>query len=69
MKIKLLQTMPSQFSFRIAPNWPKIGKALMTSQFSDITSSSIFFHAILFLLSSLVIGPNFTSTSSLFLEL
>ena len=43
MKIKRLQTMPSQSSFRIAPNWPKIGKTIMTSQFSDITSSSIFF--------------------------
>ena len=61
--------MPPEFSFPIAPNWPKIRKIIMTSQFSDITSSSIFFHTVLFLLSSLVISPNFTSTSSLFLEL
>ena len=29
--------------FQIAPNWPKIGKLAMTSQFADMTSSSIFF--------------------------
>ena len=28
---------------RTAPNWPKIRKMTMTSQFSDMTSSSIFF--------------------------
>ena len=29
--------------FRIAPTWPWIGEMTMTSQFSDIESSSIFF--------------------------
>ena len=29
--------------FRIAPNWPKIGKMIMTSQFSDMMVSSNFF--------------------------
>ena len=28
--------------FRIAPNWPQIRKITMTSQFTDMTSSSIF---------------------------
>ena len=41
----------------------------MTSQYSDITSSSIFFDVVLFLLSSLVTGPSFMSISSLVLEL
>ena len=41
----------------------------MTSQFSDMTSSSIFFDVVLFLLSSLVTGPSFMSISSLVLEL
>ena len=43
--------------------------ATMTSQFSDMTSLSKFFDVILFLLSSLVTGPNFMSISSLVLEL
>ena len=33
---------------RIAPNWPSIGKITITLQFSDITSSSIFFFVCLF---------------------
>ena len=41
----------------------------MTSQISDITSTSTFFDLVLFLLSSLVTGPTFMSTSSLVLEL
>ena len=61
--------MGPEFSFRIAPNWPKIGKMTMTSQFADITSSSNFFGINLFFLSSLVIGPSFMSISSLVLEL
>ena len=40
-----------------------------TSQFSDMTSTSIFFDVVLFLLSSLVTGPSFTSILSLVLEL
>ena len=41
----------------------------MTSQFSDMTSTSNFFDVVLFLLSSLVTGPSFMSISSLVLEL
>ena len=41
----------------------------ITSQFSDMTSSSNFFDVVLFLLSSLVTGPSFMSISSLVLEL
>ena len=41
----------------------------MTSQFSDMMSSSTFFDSVLFLLSSLVTGPSFMSISSLDLEL
>ena len=54
---------------RTAPNWPKIRKMTMTSQFSDMTSSSIFFNVVLFLLSALVTGPSFMAISSLVLEL
>ena len=35
--------MRPESGFRIAPNWPWIGKMTMTSQFADMTSSSIFF--------------------------
>ena len=41
----------------------------MTSQFSDMTSTSNFFDVVLFLLSSLVTGPSFMSISSLVLKL
>ena len=41
----------------------------MTSQFSDMTSSSNFSDVVLFLLSSLVTGRSFSSISSLVLEL
>ena len=41
----------------------------MSSQFSDMMSTSIFFDIALFLLSSLVTGPSFMSISSLVLEL
>ena len=41
----------------------------MTSQFSDMTSSSNFFDGVLFLLSGLVADPSFLSRSSLVLEL
>ena len=41
----------------------------MTSQFSDMTSSSDSFDVVLFVLSHLVTGPSFMSTSSLVLEL
>ena len=54
---------------RTAPNWPKIWKMTMTSQFSDMTSTPNIFDVVLFLLSSLVTGPGFMSISSLVLEL
>ena len=41
----------------------------MTSQFSDMTSSSNFFDVVLFFLSRLVTGPNFMSILPLVLEL
>ena len=41
----------------------------MTSQFANMTSSSNFFDVVLFLLSSLVIGPTVMSISSPVLEL
>ena len=47
----------------------KIGKMTMTSQFSDMTSTSNFFEVILFLLSSLVTGRSFMSISLRLLEL
>ena len=52
-----------------APNWPKIRKMIMTSQFSDMTSTSNFVDVVLFLLSSLFTRPSFTSIPSLVLKL
>ena len=62
-----MQTLRPESGHRTAPNWPEIRK--MTSEFSDMTSSSNFFDLVLFLLSSLVTGPRFMSISSLVLEL
>ena len=45
--------------FRIVPNWPKIRKITMISQFANMTSSSTFLDVILFLLSSLVYWSKF----------
>ena len=64
-----MQTLCPESGLRTAPNWPKIRKMTMTSQFSDMTSTSNFFDVVLFLLSSLVTGPSFMSISSLALEL
>ena len=64
-----MQTLCPESGLRTAPNWPKIRKMTMTSQFSDMTSTSNFFDVVLFLLSSLVTGPSFMSMSSLVLEL
>ena len=64
-----MQTLCPESGLRTAPNWPKIRKMTMTSQFSDMTSSSNFFDVVLFLLSSLVTGSSFMSISSLVLEL
>ena len=64
-----MQTLCPESGLRTAPNWPKIRKMTMTSQFPDITSSSTFCDVVLFLLSGLVTGPSFMSISSLVLEL
>ena len=64
-----MQTLCPESCLKTAPNWAKIRKMTMTSQFSDMTSTSNFFDVILFLLSSLVTGPSFMSISSLVLEL
>ena len=61
--------MRPEYGFRIAPNYPKIGKITMKSQFSYMTLSSNYFGSVLFLLLSLVTGPSFMSISSLVLEL
>ena len=42
MKIYVLQTRRPESGFPIAPNWLQIGKRAVTSQFSDMTPSSIF---------------------------
>ena len=55
--ITLLQTLCPESSLRTAPNWPKVRKMTMTSQFSDMTSMSMFFDLVLFLLPNLVIVP------------
>ena len=44
---------------KLLQNGQKSGKMKMTSQFSDMTSSSNFFDVVLFLLSSLVTGLSF----------
>ena len=54
---------------RTAPNWQKIRKTTMTSQFSDVTSTSHFFDVVLVLNLALVTGSIFMSISSLVLEL
>ena len=64
-----MQTLCPESGLRTAPNWPKIRKMTMMSQFSDMKSTSNFFDVVLFLLSSLVTGPSFMSISSLVLEL
>ena len=64
-----MQTLCPESGLRTAPNWPKIRRMTMTSQFSDMTSASNIFDVVLFLLSSLVTGPSFMSISSLVLEL
>ena len=64
-----MQTLCPESGLRTAPNWPKIQKMTMTSQFSDMTSTSNFFDVVFFLLSSFVTGLSFMSISSLVLEL
>ena len=55
-----MQTLHLESSFQIALNWPYIRKMTMTSQFSNMTSSSNFFD---------FTGPSFMSISWLVLEL
>ena len=43
-----MQTLCPESGPRTAPNWPEIRKMTMTSQFSDMTSASIFFDVVLF---------------------
>ena len=64
-----MQTLFQESGLQTAPNWPKIGKMKITSQFLDMTSTSNFFDVVFFLLSNLVTGPSFMSISSLVLEL
>ena len=63
LKTYLLQTLCSESGLWTAPNWPKITKMTLASQFSDMTSTSIFFQIFLFLLSNLVTDPSFMSIS------
>ena len=67
LKILLMQTLYPESS--LWTNWPEIRKMTMTSQFSNMTSSSNVFDVALFLLSRLATGPSFMSISSLVLEL
>ena len=69
MKKWILRTLCPEYRFWTAPNRPKKWKIKMTSQFSDMASSSFFFEIILFLLSSLVTGPSLMPISSLVLKL
>ena len=64
-----METLCRESGLRTVPNWPKIRKMTMTSQFSDMTSSSDDFDVALFLSPSLVTAPSFMSISSLVLEL
>ena len=64
-----MQTLCPESSLQTAANWPEIRKMTMTSQFSDMTSTSNFFDVALFLLKSLVTSRSLMSISSLVLEL
>ena len=61
--------MRPESGFRMATNWPEIGKNTITSQFADMASSSSFYGVTLFLLSNLVTGPIFMSILWLVLKL
>ena len=65
----VLQTTRPDSGFRIVPNWAKIQKMTMTPQFADMASSLNFLNVAVFLVSSLVTGPSFTSISLLVLNL
>ena len=61
--------MRPESGFQIAPNWLQIGKIAMTSQLSEMMSSSNVFDVVLFPLSSLVSDTSFMLISSLLQEL
>ena len=64
-----MRTLFPESGLQTAPNLQKIRRMTMTSQFSDMTSTSNIFNVVLFLLSSLVTGQSIISISSLVLEL
>ena len=49
-----MQNLCPESGLRTAPNWPRIPKMSMASQFSDMTSSPNFLNSVLFFLSILV---------------
>ena len=55
--------MRPESGFQIAPNWPKIGKIRMTSQFHNMTSSPFFLNVVLSFWSSLATDTNYVSIS------
>ena len=61
--------MRPESGFRIAANSLKTRKMIITSQFADMTLSSMFFNVSMLLLSSLVTGSSFMSISLPVLEL
>ena len=64
-----MRTLFPESGLQTAPNLQKIRRMTMTSQFSDMTSTSNILNVVLFLLSSLVTGQSIISISSLVLEL
>ena len=64
-----MRTLFPESGLQTAPNLQKIRRMTMTSQFSDMTSTSNILNVALFLLSSLVTGQSIISISSLVLEL
>ena len=69
MKIKFWRTKRPESGFWIAQNWPKIGKVTLTSQLTDMASSSVFSCFRVFFLFGLVTGPTLIPISLLVLEL
>ena len=64
-----MQNLCPESGLRTAPNWPRIPRMTMASQFSGMTSSPNFLNNVLFFLSILVTAPSFMSISSMVLEL
>ena len=64
-----MQTLCPESGLWTAPNWSKIWKLTMMSQFSEMTSTSNFFDVVLLFLLILVTGPTFMWISSLVPEL